>query len=135
LLSLLSAQACPAEIRVCRDGAHVSYQDRPCPAGTVSRIWSSTPMATPTPVPPGQASAVRHRVAVPGRVPSRARRTRAAARENEARGGAALIRIQQDLQACARAREAHLRFLQSATRAPGYLQQREWEDRLRRACQ
>lgn len=101
----------------CGSGAAVRYQDAPCAAGEATTHWvdrdRNPPVATtPTAQPP----------------PIRRKAPRAPP------GRSVLIPLQEDPQACRRAQRAREIALQRRRQHESYVEQRQWDDRLRDAC-
>lgn len=104
-------------VQRCGSGATVRYQDTPCAAGEPAAQWTAPDTHAPAARPPAvRPPPVRHKAPrpVPGRL--------------------VLIPLQADPQACSRAQRARKNALQRRSRRESYVEQRQWDDRLREAC-
>lgn len=104
-------------VQRCGSGATMRYQDTPCAAGEPAAPWTA---------PDTHAPAARPPVVRPPPVRRKAPRS--------VPGRSVLIPLQADPQACSRAQRARKNALQRRSRRESYVEQRQWDDRLRDAC-
>ncbi|WP_152983456.1 hypothetical protein [Stenotrophomonas chelatiphaga] len=116
-IGICACAALAGPVHRCGSGATVRYQDAPCAAGEPTVQWAAPDTNAPATRPPAvRPPAVRRKA--PRSVPGRS----------------VLIPLQADPQACSRAQSARKNALQRRSRRESYVEQRQWDDRLRDAC-
>ena len=113
----------------CGQADAVRYQDVPCAAGEASHRWRP-PAGRVDPADVAGPAIVEQAPAAAARGKAASRRRRIAGRKP----AMALITIQQDPAACRRMQRQRENALRQRRRAPGYLLERAWDDRVRDAC-